>query len=116
MNSPKSAERSEARLAPVVSVMLHTGTTLQNGGALNSISGSNWSQNTPSSYRSTYGMGRNGASDAGQQAWLADPQMQNSYGYARKFKDRLSRIQTLESKRQFLLDLLDSMKTMVKCF
>ena len=72
-------------------VFWHTGTTLQNRGASNSTSGSNWSQNTPSSYRSMYGMGRNGGISQEQLAWLSDPQAQNSYGYARnnpiRFKD-----------------------------
>ncbi len=72
-------------------VFWHTGTTLQNRGASNSTSGSNWSQNTPSSYRSTSGMGRNGGISQEQMAWLSDPQAQNSYGYARnnpiRFKD-----------------------------
>lgn len=62
-------------------VFWSTGTTLQNG-APNSTSGSGLSPNTTSGYRPTSGMGRSGPNPE-QMAWLADPQAQNSYSYAR---------------------------------
>jgi len=59
------------------------GTTLQNGG-LNGASGSGLSGNMTQGGVSMSGMGRSGRLNQEQLAWLADPQLQNSYSYARR--------------------------------